>query len=175
MTENLLIRLHTCRKFRIAPLIRSESAAMPAIPSPWSLSCRKDVEGAVPWTQLTPQQGAEDSGWELCLIILDPGNVVTTDGVATGHELHDTCKSHQPSAVNTLEKLTVFQHNYTNFVSWNWLEHRRACRREKRKVQKWNTMTHTHIKWTLVQEYTIHFEYHKCQIHRCERTQQSSS
>lgn len=83
--------LHTWRKFRIAPLIRSESAAIPAMPpSPWSRSCLREVEGAVLCTQLTPQQGADDSGWELCRIILEP--VVTTDGGATGHELHDTCK-----------------------------------------------------------------------------------
>lgn len=101
----LMQTLHTWRKLRMAPLILSESAAMPAIPpppvSPWSLSCLNEVEGTAPCAcaQLAPQHGAEASGCELCLIILEPGNVVTTDGAATGHELH-TCKVHQPCAIS---------------------------------------------------------------------------
>lgn len=87
----------TCRKFLMAPLILSESAAIPAMPppSPCSLSCLRDVEGAVaPWTQPAPQQGAADaSGWELCLIILEPGRVVTTaGGFDEGQELQETWK-----------------------------------------------------------------------------------
>lgn len=75
----------------MAPLILRESAAMPAIPpSPCSFSCLKEVEGTVPWTQFAPQQAAEASGWELCLIILDPGSAVTTGADVTGQELHDT-------------------------------------------------------------------------------------
>jgi hypothetical protein len=104
------------RKFRIAPLIRSESAAIPAMPpSPWSRSCLREVEGAVPCTQLAPQHGAEASGCELCRIILEPGNVVTTDGGATGHELHDTCKS--PPKCYHFRSLPKAN---TNFVMWNW-------------------------------------------------------
>lgn len=86
---------HTWRKFRMAPLILRESAAIPAMPpDSWSLSCLREVDGwaAPTWrTQLAPQQGAADaSGWELCRIILDPGKVVTIAAGATGHELHDT-------------------------------------------------------------------------------------
>lgn len=107
---------HTCRKFRIAPLIRRESAAIPAMPSPWSLSCLRDVDGAAPCTQFEPQHGADASGWELCRIILDPGNVVTTDGVATGHELHETCKPHQPSAIRRYSFSGVDQFRYVELV-----------------------------------------------------------
>lgn len=79
----------------MAPLILNESAAMPAMPpSPWSLSWRREVDGAVLWTQPAPQHGAADaSGCELCLIILEPGSVVmTAGGLVAGQELQDTWK-----------------------------------------------------------------------------------
>ncbi|KAG7207646.1 hypothetical protein KM043_009265 [Ampulex compressa] len=74
----------TCRNCLMPPLIRSESAAMPAIPSPGSLSCRREAAlGAVPvcrGQQHPEQQHAEASGWELCLIIRALGDVVTRTG-----------------------------------------------------------------------------------------------
>lgn len=46
---------HTCRNGRMAPLMRNESAAMPAIPSAGSRNCRNDIFGAT-WPQLYAQQ-----------------------------------------------------------------------------------------------------------------------
>lgn len=91
---------HTWRKLRIAPLIRRESAAIIAIPpslSLWSLSCLKEVEGAAPCKQFFPQQGFDASGWELCLIILDPCIDGNTDW-SSGHKLHDIWNLHLPSS-----------------------------------------------------------------------------
>lgn len=116
--------LHTCRKFRMAPLILSESAAIPAIPPPsaWSRSCRREVEGAAPWTQFAPQQGADASGWELCLMIRVPGSVVTTVGGATGQELHDTCRKQPPLVGDTrIISIDDFLHFYFIFLIPRWL------------------------------------------------------
>lgn len=66
------------------PLILSESAAIPAIPSPGSRSCRNDAAlGAFPaWRgqQHPEQQQTEASGCELCRIIRALGDVVTKTG-----------------------------------------------------------------------------------------------
>lgn len=74
----------TCRNCRIPPLIRNESAAMPAIPSPGSRSCRKEAAlGAVAvcnGQQHPEQQHADASGCELCRIMRALGDVVTRTG-----------------------------------------------------------------------------------------------
>lgn len=74
----------TCRNCRMPPLIRSESAAMPAIPSPGSRSCRSEAAlGAAPvcsGQQQPEQQHADASGCELCRIMRALGDVVTNTG-----------------------------------------------------------------------------------------------
>jgi len=66
------------------PLIRSESAAMPAIPSPGSRSCRSEAAlGVVPvcsGQQQPEQQHADASGCELWRIMRALGDVVTNTG-----------------------------------------------------------------------------------------------
>jgi len=74
----------TWRNCRMPPLIRSESAAMPAIPSPGSRSCRSEAAlGAAPvcnGQQQPEQQHADASGCELCRIMRALGDVVTSTG-----------------------------------------------------------------------------------------------
>lgn len=74
----------TWRNCRIPPLIRNESAAMPAIPSPGSRSCRREAAlGAVAvcnGQQHPEQQHADASGCELCRIMRALGDVVTRTG-----------------------------------------------------------------------------------------------
>lgn len=66
------------------PLIRNESAAMPAIPSPGSRSCRNDAAlGVAPvcsGQQQPEQQHADASGCELWRIMRAFGDVVTNTG-----------------------------------------------------------------------------------------------
>lgn len=75
---------HTCRNGRMAPLMRNESAAMPAIPSAGSRNCRKDIFGAT-WPQLYAQQiTLLASGCELCRMIREPefgDDVIRTGGM----------------------------------------------------------------------------------------------
>lgn len=78
----------TCLNGRMPPLIRRESAAMPAMPSVvLSRSCFSETFGTVwEWPQelCEPQQMAVvlDSGCELCRIILEP--FVGDDVISTG-------------------------------------------------------------------------------------------
>uniref|UniRef100_A0A6V7IJI9 Uncharacterized protein n=1 Tax=Bracon brevicornis TaxID=1563983 RepID=A0A6V7IJI9_9HYME len=65
------------------PLILSESAAIPAIPSPGSRNCLSDVLGGAAecnGQQEPEQQHADASGWELWRIIRALGDVVTRTG-----------------------------------------------------------------------------------------------
>lgn len=78
----------TCLNGRMPPLIRRESAAMPAMPSVvLSRSCFSETFGTVwEWPQelCEPQQMAVvlDSGCELCRIIREP--FVGDDVISTG-------------------------------------------------------------------------------------------
>lgn len=73
-----MTRLFTCLNWRIPPLILSESAAIPAIPSPGSRNCRSEELGAPACAEQQQQQHADASGCELCRIIRELGEVVTS-------------------------------------------------------------------------------------------------
>lgn len=94
--RHLLVAWLTCLKGRIPPLIRKESAAMPAIPSPGSLSCRNEALGW--WCVWCAQCVAHalDSGCELCrmILLLVVGNN-SAGGWITGHVL-TACSELQP-------------------------------------------------------------------------------
>ena len=75
------------------PLMRRESAAMPAIPSPGSRSCRNEApegvmlpgpplacRGQLQLAQQQQQPPCADSGCELCRIMRAVGDVVTKTG-----------------------------------------------------------------------------------------------
>lgn len=84
LNRRLEVGVLTCRNCRIPPLIRNESAAMPAIPSPGSRNCRREAAlGVVPvcrGQQHPEQQHADASGCELCRIMRALGDVVTRTG-----------------------------------------------------------------------------------------------
>lgn len=87
----------TCRKGRIAPLIRNESAAMPAMPSLGSRSCRKDMLGALWLHEWLPQHTMLlASGCELWRMMREPEfgeDVISTGGICccTLIEYGDRC------------------------------------------------------------------------------------
>lgn len=124
--------IFTCLNCLMAPFILNESAAIIAIPSPGSRSCRRDALGvAIWWWQYC-------SGCELCRIIRELGDVVNKRGGGGWPDLTLSLDTDRAILWDFLLSLSQW-HNPDMFgLPTMLLRNRDTCHKRKSwNVQKW--------------------------------------